>query len=115
MAFSARRAALHLVSEDQTVTDGTKETGGSAEGATRLNGSSLAAFPPSVEWLTQPNPCVSAGLATKHTNDDNPLADYSGMTVATTEVLPAGGVKPAGCVIEMVVVPTASGSKAVLR
>jgi hypothetical protein len=33
----------------------------------------------------------------------------------STEVFPAGGRKPAGCVIEIVVMPTAIGSNAVLR
>jgi hypothetical protein len=49
------------------------------------------------------------------TDDVSPTANHSGLTVATTDVLPAGGVKPAGCVIEMVVVPAAIGSNAVLR
>jgi hypothetical protein len=50
-----------------------------------------------------------------HYDEINPIATYSGLTVAMTEVLPAGGVKPAGCVIDMVVAPTAIGSNAVLR
>ncbi len=38
---------------------------------------------------------------------------HTGSTVATTDVLPAGGRKPGGCEIEIVDVPTASGSNQV--
>ena len=65
--------------------------------------------------LAQPRLYFSAGLATNDYDKISSTSNHSELTVATIDVLSTGGVKPGGCVIEMVVVPTASGSKAVSR